>query len=342
MVQKLCGVVLVLALGACGGEEAVAVAPQAIAPGTPTSAVPGANVPAVGVPQGQPATAVASPNTGGPSNYGTVTLSAGFMPDPRTAQGVAGGSRNAHSLNSPGCRGYLATEPDHLFVATSNFTNLRIMVRAIEDTTLVIQKPDGSYVCDDDTEGRNPVVQAIFTPGTYKIFVGSYRASERPNYTIGFSELGSVVPSSLPAPALTPTTEPAATSEQIVTLSRGFMPDPKIVMGNTSGTVSANSMGASCIGYVPAAPNHTLVLQSDSPNLRIMARSTTDTMLAIRRPDGSIVCNDDASGQGFNPVIPGPFTAGTYQIYVGTFGLNSAAAYRLGFSELSSVDTNDI
>ncbi|MFK7999365.1 MAG: hypothetical protein AB8H86_07195 [Polyangiales bacterium] len=349
MLRKLYGIGLVLALGACGGgEETVPVAPQPIAPGTPTSVVPGANMPqpAVGVPAqpgvppqpGQPGVA-----PGGATAYGTVTLAPGFSPDPHTTQGVAGGARNASILNTPGCRGYIATQPNHLFVATANFANMRIMVRAVEDTTLVVQRPDGSYICDDDTEGRNPVVQAIMTPGTYKIFVGAYRANERPNYTLGFSELGGVVPSSLPAPAATPAPgAPAAGTEQIVTLARGFMPDPKIVMGNVTGTVAASAMGPGCTGYVGVAPTHTLVLQSDSPGMRVMARSTTDLMLAIRRPDGTVICNDDGTGQGFNPLVAQPFTAGTYQIYVGTYQANTSAAYRLGFSEMASVDTNDI
>lgn len=349
MLRKLCGIGLILALGACGGEEAAPVAPQPIAPGTPTAAVPGANVaqPAVGIPAqpGQPPVQPGQPAIAptGQSNYGTVTLAPGFMPDPHTTQGVAGGARNASSLNTPGCRGYIATQPDHLFVATANFTNMRIMVRAVEDTTLVIQRPDGSYICDDDTEGRNPVVQGLLTPGTYKIFIGAYRASERPNYTLGFSELSSIVPSSLPVPAGTagPGT-PAAGTEQIVTLARGFMPDPKIVMGSTTGTVAASTMGPGCTGFVGVAPNHTLVLQSDSPGMRVMARSATDLMLAVRRPDGTVICNDDGTGQGFNPLLAQPFTAGTYQIYVGTYQANTSAAYRLGFSEMASVDTNDI
>lgn len=333
-----------MALGACGGdEETVPVAPQPIAPGTPTA--PSAYAPqlAQGAQGQQAAQNTNSLPAAGGANYGTVTLAAGFHPDPHIAQGVAGGARNATILNTPGCRGYIATAPDHLFVATSSFANMRIMVRAEQDTTLVVQKPDGSYICNDDSEGTNPVVQAILTPGTYKIFVGAYRANERPNYTLGFSELGSVVPSSLPAPATDAApSAPAASAEQIVTLARGFMPDPKIVMGNMTGTIDASAMGPGCRGFVGVAPNHTLVLQSNSPGMRVMARSTTDIMLAIRRPDGSVICNDDGLNQGFNPLIAEPFTAGTYQVYVGTFRANTAAAYRLAFSEMASIDTNDI
>lgn len=339
MVRKLC-VVGLLALCACGDAETVPVAPQPIAPGTPTAAVPGTPgvQPAVGV---QPGIVPQAPAQ--PSNYGTVTLSAGFQPDPHTSRGVAGGARNASILNAQGCRGFIASQPDHIFVATSNFANMRIMVRAAQDTTLIVQKPDGSYICDDDTEGNNPVVQSILTPGSYKIFVGAYRANERPNYTIGFSELGSIRPSSLPAPPSAPAAPPpAATAQQIVTLARGFMPDPKIVMGNTTGTVDAAAMGPGCRGFVGLAPNHTLVLQSDSPRMRVMGRSEIDIMLAIRRPDGSVICNDDGVNQGFNPLLAQPFTAGTYQIYVGTYQANTSATYRLGFSELTSVDTNDI
>ena len=71
------------------------------------------------------------------------------------------------------------------------------MTKSEGDTTLVIQAPDGSYRCDDDTEDMNPLVEGAFAPGTYKIWVGSYNEGEPSPYTLGISELANVVPSSL-------------------------------------------------------------------------------------------------------------------------------------------------
>ncbi|MCB9630810.1 MAG: hypothetical protein H6721_01455 [Sandaracinus sp.] len=92
----------------------------------------------------------------GGSNFGTIALNPGFVPDPHTARGTSGGAIDANTLN-PTCRGWISQQPDHLFVAQGAFSNLRFLVNgAGQDTTLVVQRPDGSYMCNDDTEGRDP------------------------------------------------------------------------------------------------------------------------------------------------------------------------------------------
>ncbi|HJK95477.1 MAG TPA: hypothetical protein RMH85_00460 [Polyangiaceae bacterium LLY-WYZ-15_(1-7)] len=132
----------------------------------------------------------------GTSNFGTVTLTPGFTPDPHTATGTSGGATNAATLN-PSCAGWVASTPDHLFVASGAFSNLRIMAKSDGDVTLVVQKPDGSYACNDDFEGMNPLVSGSFPAGTYKVWIGSYQQGTNSRYTLGFSELDSVTPSSL-------------------------------------------------------------------------------------------------------------------------------------------------
>ncbi len=134
----------------------------------------------------------------GPSNFGTVTLTSGFVPDPHVVEGTSGGGTDASTVN-PGCNGWIAPNPDHLFAATSAFTSIRIMVRSEADTTLVVQKPDGSYACNDDSDGLNPLVQIDGAPmGTYRIWIGSYQQGTNSRYKLGFSELATVTPSSIP------------------------------------------------------------------------------------------------------------------------------------------------
>lgn len=169
-----------LALG-CGGSDEVPPAPTApVAPTAPTAPTP-------------PAAATAS-------NFGTVTVAPGFTPDPATASGTSGGSTNGQSRNAQ-CAGWISDTPDHLLVATGDFPTLRVMARATnaeQDITMVIQRPDGSYVCnDDDEEGLNPLVVGPFPAGTYKVWVGSYEEGTHAAYTLGVSELPSVTPSSL-------------------------------------------------------------------------------------------------------------------------------------------------
>ncbi|MCC6872770.1 MAG: hypothetical protein IT378_00565, partial [Sandaracinaceae bacterium] len=74
----------------------------------------------------------------------------------------------------------------------------RIMVNCAQDSTLVVQGPDGAYRCNDDADGTNPIVQGPFTPGQYRVWVGSYmQGTTGTPYVIGFSELPTVSPSSL-------------------------------------------------------------------------------------------------------------------------------------------------
>jgi hypothetical protein len=132
----------------------------------------------------------------GGSNFGTVQLNAGFVPDPHTASGTSGGSIDAATWQA-GCNGFVTTQPDHLFVAATAFANLRVMAHSTGDITLVVQKPDGTYLCNDDTDGTDPLVEGAFPAGTYKVWIGSYQAGTNSPYTLGFSELTSVMPSSL-------------------------------------------------------------------------------------------------------------------------------------------------
>ncbi len=145
--------------------------------------------------QPQAAQAQAAQAQAGESNFGTVTLTPGFMPDPHQVEGTSGGATDASTLGA-GCVGFISGTPDHLFVASGVFSNLRILARSNADVTLVVQKPDGTYLCNDDFETTNPLVEGNFPAGTYKIWIGSYEQGVNSRYTLGFSELPTM-PSSL-------------------------------------------------------------------------------------------------------------------------------------------------
>ena len=58
------------------------------------------------------------------------------------------------------------------------------------DTTLVVNKPDGSWICDDDTNNRDPAI-SMTSPmsGQYDIWVGNYNGTDTPNATVYVTEL---------------------------------------------------------------------------------------------------------------------------------------------------------
>jgi hypothetical protein len=151
------------------------------------------NVARVGVPAG---TAAPPPPGDLSSNFGNIELSPGFMPDPHRATGTGGGAVQAAAWDAS-CAGAVSQTPDHLFIAGDTFSFLKIVVSSAQDTTLVLQKPDGTFLCNDDDDGLNPGITGTFSPGTYRIWVGSYDESQRPQYTLGISELSSTTASEL-------------------------------------------------------------------------------------------------------------------------------------------------
>ena len=111
--------------------------------------------------------------------YGTVSLSAGFPDDPYGVELASGGTIAASDVIS-GCTGFIANAPDVRLNYDAGSLPLILAVASDADTTLVINGPDGSWYCDDDSGGDlNPEI-AFDEPqsGKYDIWVGTYAAAE--------------------------------------------------------------------------------------------------------------------------------------------------------------------
>ena len=109
------------------------------------------------------------------ANYGEISLSAGFTPDPYTVNIQAGGSVDGSRL--PGsCTGYISEAPD--FEVTYSAGSLPLVFRTVSgaDTTLIINGPDGQWSCDDDSFGDGDAQVRFNRPqsGTYDIWVGKF------------------------------------------------------------------------------------------------------------------------------------------------------------------------
>ncbi len=138
---------------------------------------------------------IVAERTGGSSGdssgatFGDVNLEEGFLPDPHEVSLVAGGSIEPDFGECD--YGHIAEDPDvNFFYTTSGGSSLYVYVNADEDTTLLINKPDGSWVCDDDLLGdRNPVVVVTGAGGgLYNIWVGTYGGDTAPA-TLYISEI---------------------------------------------------------------------------------------------------------------------------------------------------------
>lgn len=112
------------------------------------------------------------------ATYGEIRLNVGFTPDPYTVNVQAGGGIDGSRL--PGaCTGYIAAAPD--FEVTYSAGSLPLAFRTVSgtDTTLIINGPDGSWYCDDDSYGDGDAEVRFNRPqsGTYDIWVGKFGSS---------------------------------------------------------------------------------------------------------------------------------------------------------------------
>ena len=261
--------------------------------------------------------------------YGTISLETGFTPDPAAVDVVAGGP-DANSID--GCNGYInnaAPDVDLNFEADGTLP-LKIFVRSSFDTVILVNLPDGEWVCNDDFDATSAAV-LLEDPmsGNYNIWVGTFGADvEDADATLYFTELPDI--------EIYPGSE---ASQQALSFDSGFAPDPASYNVSVGGDAYNPIDG--CNGFVNAdAPDVTVDFETDGGlPLYIYAQPDEDedlTML-VALPDGEFVCNDDAAGLDPGLVIDEP-EAGRYAVWVGSFRARarteSASRGTLYFSEV--------
>lgn len=143
-------------------------------------------VPSVAVEQAQP---LPNPYEDSPSRFGEVPLHAGFSPDPRVVSGTALGEVRARTIHRK-CQGWVSESPDYLLDASTAFLRLYILGRSRSDVLLVVRRPDGSVLCNDNRRGTtDPMIRASIPLGTTQVWVGVQELGVRAAYRLGFSEV---------------------------------------------------------------------------------------------------------------------------------------------------------
>lgn len=249
-------------------------------------------------------------------NYGSVRLENGFTPDPYTKSIRAGGSVPA-SRASSGCEGNVSAAPDFQLFYEAGSLDLTIKAVASEDTTLLINTPGGSWLCDDDSGGDLDPLITIENPdsGRYDIWVGTYN-NRMVQSTLSISELGDDTAS---GDGESPNIEldPNYGSSN---LRAGFTPDPFRKSILAGGSIPAARAKNGCEGNVSAAPDFQVFYDAGDPDLIFTVQASEDTTLLINTPNGRWYCDDDGGGD-LNPkvTITNP-QSGRYDIWVGTYG----------------------
>ena len=277
-------------------------------------------------------------------NFGEVSLESGFTPDPYETGITSGGPVDVSYIE--GCTGSATPAPDFRLRWTGSSSMLRIMFLATtagEDTTLVVNLPDGTWACNDDsgTGGVDPMVE-IANPmeGTYDIWVGSYAPDAFVAGVLRITEF-SLTPSDAPsdlssANELDFNLEPTFGEQE---LTAGFTPDPLDVPITSGGAVDVTYLGPDCTGYAAQAPDFRLYWTGSSTQLSFMfvpGSGDEDTTLVVNLPDGSWICNDDSTSTNRNPllVLSSP-PEGRYDIWIGSYSADDFITGTLRITETS-------
>lgn len=129
-----------------------------------------------------------------PPIFGDIYIGRRLRQDPMTVRGMSGGSIPGKEITGRGetptgpCTGFFDEEPDHTLELEDKLDYLKLEVESPEDTTIIVSGPGGSW-CNDDFDGKNPGLVGEWLPGTYNIWIGSYRREKYLPYTLQITEV---------------------------------------------------------------------------------------------------------------------------------------------------------
>ncbi|MFN3953134.1 MAG: hypothetical protein ACK4LQ_01685 [Pararhodobacter sp.] len=233
-----------------------------------------------------------------------------------------------------GCQGHVLPEgAAAMFDVTQFMETLAFTASGEGLASMVLGTPDGLYRCalvGDD--GLASTQFANVGPGRFRVWLGAAEeggavdarliASDRP---ISALELRGLDVTALGAPragqhVFTASTE---TGRQQLVTGGTLHPDHEMRPLNTD----------YCPGYGRFdAADAVLTLDASERQMSIFAMSERDLTIAVRGPDGRILCNDDSFG--LNPAVTFDNAgAGDYHIFVGGFSQGGTARYDLFASQ---------
>ncbi len=271
-------------------------------------------------------------NPAGEPRYGSYSLAPRFSPAPFTLDVLSGGDVVVKPLAlADNCLGYAASDPDVLVELAAGFDRITFLVASAEDTTLIVNLPNGSWSCNDDSNGLNPaLVYHNVIPGAYRIWIGSYAPDTYDEAQFYISEAG---PETLPTTATGPDPARDATYGE-ASLAPHFQPSPFAVQFLGGGRSQASDFIAdgTCHGFIAEAPDFSIILSEAFPKLTFAVHSPAKMTLIINGADGNWHCADNQSAK--DPAVAFSYAAaGLYDIWVGSAEAGNYAASILYVTE---------
>jgi hypothetical protein len=284
-----------------------------------------------------------------------IDVVAGFESDPIMVDATAGGLVDAAVALGGVCQGapigFISPKPNlRVNYAPGDYAlTFFYYNQDEEDTTMVVQAPDGTFYCDDDTSGLLQPAVSFAGPqaGVYNVWMGSYSAE---SFVRGF-----VLVTELDMTAQDVADQLASNEASVAggldwrmtptygetTLASGFSPDPHELPIVAGGSIDVSlALGGLCqgpaMGYAAAAPDYRLNYTAGQYPLRIFfAGGGEDTTLAVNAPDGNWYCSDDEADTLDGMVIFDTPSSGQYDIWIGTFAQGAYVNGTLYITELA-------
>ncbi|MEZ4768257.1 MAG: hypothetical protein R2844_07515 [Caldilineales bacterium] len=278
----------------------------------------------------------------------TINPEAGFPLDPFLVSVQAGGPVTASTL-SEACQGYISEAP----IVTADYQGeadtLKVFFYSDSDTTIVVETPDGDYLCNDDTNGLllDPTV-AISQPvtGTYSVWVGNSVPrglaagflvfTTREDMSASKLALASLVKRNN-VPEVLPLRDRFVRAGQNLQDALAAVDSPvEIEAGGDAITATVAPTGvlpapelqtddALCNGLVSLTPDLAFDWSGDTDALSVFVEADADTTLLVVAPDGSVSCSDDSGeADNLNPLVTIEQPAeGRYLVWVGRLSPDS-------------------
>jgi hypothetical protein len=294
--------------------------------------------------------------------YLTLNLKAGFPLDPFIVSVNGGGPVEASTFD-PSCTGWVNQDAT-LAVEWSGTSELvRIFYFSDHNPTLMVQLPDGKYVCNDNANRLllDPSIN-LDNPdaGEYRVWVGAADKGQlipgvlvittHDNVTVGNFALGALIKRGAMADNLD---EPVATDERkaaaekllggVMALKAARSIGDLETIGQdvtVTGTTEAHELPigeAFCNGYLNEKPDMVFNAPEGVKSLLVYFEGNSDSTLVVAQPDGTFLCNDDSlRGVNENPLvlIKTP-QAGQYEVWVGRVSADADLTGKLTVTKLA-------
>lgn len=279
-----------------------------------------------------------------PSAYVSVDFQQGFVLDPFLVSVNGGGEVDSSTLDES-CVGWINDKPVVSVNWQGQVEQATVFFFSDHDSTLTIELPDGSYLCNDDA--GESVLDASITmtnpmTGTYQIYIGTFEEQQlipgllvitaREDVSLDTFAPGQLVKrATVPVDEVIPLPDDSAATMHAPVAAK-LAPDAVIEDGTDPVTVELTVEGdlpafrlepedvsdVVCSGLVTAGPPDFLFEYTGSAdNLRVFFEGDGDATLLVAGEE-FFFCNDDQeAGVNANPRVDIPAPAGFYGVWVG-------------------------